>query len=201
MKIEMVTREMENMMSDYIVAIFPKNDYREGVFYEAVDAIYQFNKDIYEWLDVVKLNPGKFIDIPEECIDDSITKLNFSYRIMKKYKVDRKEYKMMYEMDGCNFYRTREKLMKHGFKLSNCFYDDNGNVTSCILEKNDNIVNIEINGLQPHPTMDDIWMVFDQNLFHIMGKIFPHLWMGHLDDADPYKPWTWFRYSDLYNVE
>ena len=52
MKIEMVTREMENMMSDYIVAIFPKNDYREGVFYEAVEVMYQFTEDICEceWL-------------------------------------------------------------------------------------------------------------------------------------------------------
>ena len=79
MKIEMVTREMENMMSDYIVAIFPKNDYREGVFYEAVEVMYQFTEDICECEWLIKLNPGKFIDIPEDFIDDTINKMNFHY--------------------------------------------------------------------------------------------------------------------------
>ena len=198
MRINMITREMEREMENYIMIISSKDSDQSSLI-EGKDILIQLESNIIDFMK--DKNPGEWINIPSDYISDHINALNFDYRIMKKYKVDRKEYKMMYEMDGCNFYRTREKLMKHGFKLSNCFYDDNGNVTSCILEKNDNIVNIEINGLQPHPTMDDIWMVFDQNLFHDIGKIFPYLWMGHLDDADPYKPWTWFRYSDLYNVE
>ena len=198
MKIEMITREMEREMENYIMIISSKDSDQSSLI-EGKDILIQLESNIIDFMK--DKNPGEWINIPSDYISDHINALNFDYRIMKKYKVDRKEYKMMYEMDGMNFYNTREKLMKHGFKLKDCFYDDNGNVTSCILEKNDNIVNMEINGLQPHPTMDDIWMVFDQNLFHIMGKIFPHLWMGHLDDADPYKPWTWFRYSDLYNVE
>ena len=165
MKIEMVTREMENMMSDYIVAIFPKNDYREGVFYEAVEVMYQFTEDICECEWLIKLNPGKFIDIPEDFIDDTINKMNFHYRIMKKYKIDRKEQKnsIVYRMEGHNFYATREKLMKEGFVLVDSYYnDDNGRVSGCLLEKNDNIVGISIPGLAPHPSMDDIIIAVKQ---------------------------------------
>ena len=203
MKIEMVTREMENMMSDYIVAIFPKNDYREGVFYEAVEVMYQFTEDICECEWLIKLNPGKFIDIPEDFIDDTINKMNFHYRIMKKYKIDRKEQKnsIVYRMEGHNFYRTREELMKQGFKLIDSYYnDDNGRVSGCLLEKNDNIVGISIPGLAPHPSMDDIIIAFNQNLFHEIGRIFPQLWMAHSYD-DPMNIKAFFRYSDLYNVE
>ena len=203
MKIEMVTREMENMMSDYIVAIFPKNDYREGVFYEAVEVMYQFTEDICECEWLIKLNPGKFIDIPEDFIDDTINKMNFHYRIMKKYKIDRKEQKnsIVYRMEGHNFYATREKLMKEGFVLVDSYYnDDNGRVSGCLLEKNDNIVGISIPGMVPHPSMDDIILAFDQNLFHEIGRIFPQLWMAHSYD-DPMNIKAFFRYSDLYNVE
>ena len=203
MKIEMVTREMENMMSDYIVAIFPKNDYREGVFYEAVEVMYQFTEDICECEWLIKLNPGKFIDIPEDFIDDTINKMNFHYRIMKKYKIDRKEQKnsIVYRMEGHNFYATREKLMKEGFVLVDSYYnDDNGRVSGCLLEKNDNIVGISIPGLAPHPSMDDIIIAFNQNLFHEIGRIFPQLWMAHSYD-DPMNIKAFFRYSDLYNVE
>ena len=203
MKIEMVTREMENMMSDYIVAIFPKNDYREGVFYEAVEVMYQFTEDICECEWLIKLNPGKFIDIPEDFIDDTINKMNFHYRIMKKYKIDRKEQKnsIVYRMEGHNFYATREKLMKEGFVLVDSYYnDDNGRVAGCLLEKNDNIVGISIPGLAPHPSMDDIIIAFNQNLFHEIGRIFPQLWMAHSYD-DPMNIKAFFRYSDLYNVE
>ena len=203
MKIEMVTREMENMMSDYIVAIFPKNDYREGVFYEAVEVMYQFTEDICECEWLIKLNPGKFIDIPEDFIDDTINKMNFHYRIMKKYKIDRKEQKnsIVYRMEGHNFYATREKLMKEGFVLVDSYYnDDNGRVSGCLLEKNDNIVGISIPGLAPHPSMDDIIIAFNQNLFHEIGRIFPHLWMAHSYD-EPTNTKAYFRYSDLYNVE
>ena len=203
MKIEMVTREMENMMSDYIVAIFPKNDYREGVFYEAVEVMYQFTEDICECEWLIKLNPGKFIDIPEDFIDDTINKMNFHYRIMKKYKIDRKEQKnsIVYRMEGHNFYATREKLMKEGFVLVDSYYnDDNGRVSGCLLDKNDNIVGISIPGLAPHPSMDDIIIAFNQNLFHEIGRIFPQLWMAHSYD-DPMNIKAFFRYSDLYNVE
>ena len=203
MKIEMVTREMENMMSDYIVAIFPKNDYRKGVFYEAVEVMYQFTEDICECEWLIKLNPGKFIDIPEDFIDDTINKMNFHYRIMKKYKIDRKEQKnsIVYRMEGHNFYATREKLMKEGFVLVDSYYnDDNGRVSGCLLEKNDNIVGISIPGLAPHPSMDDIIIAFNQNLFHEIGRIFPQLWMAHSYD-DPMNIKAFFRYSDLYNVE
>ena len=203
MKIEMVTREMENMMSDYIVAIFPKNDYREGVFYEAIEVMYQFTEDICECEWLIKLNPGKFIDIPEDFIDDTINKMNFHYRIMKKYKIDRKEQKnsIVYRMEGHNFYATREKLMKEGFVLVDSYYnDDNGRVSGCLLEKNDNIVGISIPGLAPHPSMDDIIIAFNQNLFHEIGRIFPQLWMAHSYD-DPMNIKAFFRYSDLYNVE
>ena len=203
MKIEMVTREMENMMSDYIVAIFPKNDYREGVFYEAVEVMYQFTEDICECEWLIKLNPGKFIDIPEDFIDDTINKMNFHYRIMKKYKIDRKEQKnsIVYRMEGHNFYATREKLMKEGFVLVDSYYnDENGRVSGCLLEKNDNIVGISIPGLAPHPSMDDIIIAFNQNLFHEIGRIFPQLWMAHSYD-DPMNIKAFFRYSDLYNVE
>ena len=203
MKIEMVTREMENIMSDYIVAIFPKNDYREGVFYEAVEVMYQFTEDICECEWLIKLNPGKFIDIPEDFIDDTINKMNFHYRIMKKYKIDRKEQKnsIVYRMEGHNFYATREKLMKEGFVLVDSYYnDDNGRVSGCLLEKNDNIVGISIPGLAPHPSMDDIIIAFNQNLFHEIGRIFPQLWMAHSYD-DPMNIKAFFRYSDLYNVE
>ena len=203
MKIEMVTREMENMMSDYIVAIFPKNDYREGVFYEAVEVMYQFTEDICECEWLIKLNPGKFIDIPEDFIDDTINKMNFHYRIMKKYKIDRKEQKnsIVYRMEGHNFYATREKLMKEGFVLVDSYYnDDNGRVSGCLLEKNDNIVGISIPGLAPHPSMDDIIIAFNQNLFHEIGRIFPQLWMPHSYD-DQMNIKAFFRYSDLYNVE
>ena len=203
MKIEMVTREMENMMSDYIVAIFPKNDYREGVFYEAVEVMYQFTEDICECEWLIKLNPGKFIDIPEDFIDDTINKMNFHYRIMKKYKIDRKEQKnsIVYRMEGHNFYATREKLMKEGFVLVDSYYnDDNGRVSGCLLEKNDNIVRISIPGMVPHPSMDDIILAFDQKLFHETGRLFPHLWMAHSYD-EPTNTKAYFRYSDLYNVE
>ena len=203
MKIEMVTREMENMMSDYIVAIFPKNDYRDGVFHEAVEVMYQFTEDICECEWLIKLNPGKFIDIPEDFIDDTINKMNFHYRIMKKYKIDRKEQKnsIVYRMEGHNFYATREKLMKEGFVLVDSYYnDDNGRVSGCLLEKNDNIVGISIPGLAPHPSMDDIIIAFNQNLFHEIGRIFPQLWMAHSYD-DPMNIKAFFRYSDLYNVE
>ena len=203
MKIEMVTREMENMMSDYIVAIFPKNDYREGVFYEAVEVMYQFTEDICECEWLIKLNPGKFIDIPEDFIDDTINKMNFHYRIMKKYKIDRKEQKnsIVYRMEGHNFYATREKLMKEGFVLVDSYYnDDNGRVSGCLLEKNDNIVGISIPGMVPHPSMDDIILAFDQKRFHDIGRRFPHLWMAHSYD-EPTNTKAYFRYSDLYNVE
>ena len=203
MKIEMVTREMENIMSDYIVAIFPKNDYREGVFYEAVEVMYQFTEDICECEWLIKLNPGKFIDIPEDFIDDTINKMNFHYRIMKKYKIDRKEQKnsIVYRMEGHNFYATREKLMKEGFVLVDSYYnDDNGRVSGCLLEKNDNIVGISIPGMVPHPSMDDIILAFDQKLFHEIGRLFPHLWMAHSYD-EPTNIKAFFRYSDLYNVE
>ena len=162
-----------------------------------------FTEDICECEWLIKLNPGNFIDIPEDFIDDTINKMNFHYRIMKKYKIDRKEQKnsIVYRMEGHNFYATREKLMKEGFVLVDSYYnDDNGRVSGCLLEKNDNIVGISIPGLAPHPSMDDIIIAFNQNLFHEIGRIFPQLWMAHSYD-DPMNIKAFFRYSDLYNVE
>ena len=98
-------------------------------------------------------------------------------------------------------YKTREELMKHGFKLIDIYYnDDNGRVSGCLLEKDDNIVGISIPGMVPHPSMDDIILAFDQKLFHEIGRLFPHLWMAHSYD-EPTNTKAYFRYSDLYNVE
>ena len=200
MKIEMVTSEMKNIMDNYMVSIFPKDDYtQEGVFYEAVDVMHQFNEDIYNWLDK-DLEPGKFINIPDEYIDDTINKINFKYRIMRKFKLDRKEYKNNYTMYGHNFYATREKFMKAGFKLVDSYYNDEGNTTGSVLEKNDELLGISIPGLKPHPSMDDILMTFNQNLFKEMGRLFPYLWMEYTHQHPMFITKS-FRFCDLYSVE
>lgn len=198
MKIEMVTREMEREMENYIVIITSKNNDQSSIV-KGEDAIVQLESNIIDFMRDKK--PGEWIVVPEEYISDHINALNFDYRILKKYKINRKEQKNVYRMEGHNFYATREKLMKEGFVLVDSYYnDDNGRVSGCLLEKNDNIVGISIPGMVPHPSMDDIILAFDQNLFHEIGRIFPHLWMAHSYD-DPMNIKAFFRYSDLYNVE
>lgn len=198
MKIEMITREMEREMENYIVIIASKNNDQSSIV-KGEDAIVQLESNIIDFMRDKK--PGEWIVVPEEYISDHINALNFDYKILKKYKVNRKEQKTIYRMEGHNFYATREKLMKEGFVLVDSYYnDDNGRVSGCLLEKNDNIVGISIPGMVPHPSMDDIILAFDQNLFHEIGRIFPHLWMSHSYD-DPMNIKAFFRYSDLYNVE
>ena len=198
MKIEMVTREMEREMENYIVIIASKNNDQSSIV-KGEDAIVQLESNIIDFMK--DKNPGEWINIPSDYISDHINALNFDYKIMKKYKLDRKEQKTIYRMEGHNFYATREKLMKEGFVLVDSYYnDDNGRVSGCLLEKNDNIVGISIPGLAPHPSMDDIIIAFNQNLFHEIGRIFPQLWMAHSYD-DPMNIKAFFRYSDLYNVE
>ena len=198
MKIEMITREMEREMENYIMIISSKDSDQSSLI-EGKDILIQLESDIIDFMRNKK--PGVWIDIPEEYVSDHINAINFDYKIMKKYKIDRKEQKTVYRMEGHNFYATREKLMKAGFTLIDSFYnDDNGRVSGCLLEKNDNIVGISIPGLAPHPSMDDIIIAFNQNLFHEIGRIFPQLWMAHSYD-DPMNIKAFFRYSDLYNVE
>ena len=200
MRLEMLISEMENIMSEYLITVTPKSGNDEGTYIEGIDAMHQFNKHIYEWLTKENLKPGKFIDIPDEYVDDPINKMNFSYRIMKKYKLGRKPYKNNYTMYGHNFYRTREKLMKAGFKLVDSFYNDEGNTTGSVLEKNGSKVGIHIPGLKPHPSMDDITIAFDEKLFDEIGRIFPYLWMKY-SHQHPMFITESFRYCDLYNVD
>ena len=197
MKIEMVSKELEREMENYIVIISSKNSDQSSIV-KGEDAIVQLESDIINFMKDKK--PGEWIVVPEEYISDSINVMNFNYKIMKKYTLDRKEQKTVYRMEGYNFYTTREKLMKLGFVLVDGYYNDDGRVTGCLLEKNDNIVGISIPGLEPHPSMDDIIIAFNQNLFHEIGRIFPQLWMAHSYD-DPMNIKAFFRYSDLYNVE
>ena len=198
MRIEMITREMEREMENYIVIITSKNSNQSSII-DGKDAIVQLQSTIIEYMK--DKNPGEWINIPSDYISDHINALNFDYKIMKKYKLDRKDQKTIYRMEGHNFYRTREELMKQGFKLIDSYYnDDNGRVSGCLLEKNDNIVGISIPGMVPHPSMDDIILAFDQKLFHEIGRLFPHLWMAHSYD-EPTNTKAYFRYSDLYNVE
>ena len=198
MKIEMITREMEREMENYIMIMASKNNDQSSIVKDK-DILIQLESNIIDFMRDKK--PGVWIDIPSDYISDHINALNFDYKIMKKYKVNRKEQKTVYRMEGHNFYRTREELMKQGFKLIDSYYnDDNGRVSGCLLEKNDNIVGISIPGMVPHPSMDDIILAFDQNLFHEIGRIFPQLWMAHSYD-DPMNIKAFFRYSDLYNVE
>ena len=198
MKIEMITREMEREMENYIMIISSKDSDQSSLI-EGKDILIQLESNIIDFMK--DKNPGEWINIPSDYISDHINALNFDYKIMKKYKLDRKEQKTIYRMEGHNFYATREKLMKEGFVLVDSYYnDDNGRVSGCLLEKNDNIVGISIPGLAPHPSMDDIIIAFNQNLFHEIGRIFPQLWMAHSYD-DPMNIKAFFRYSDLYNVE
>ena len=200
MRIDMITREMEREMENYMVIIASKNSSDQSIV-EGKDAIVQLESNIIDFMRYKK--PGVWINIPEEYISDHINGINFDYKIMKKYKVNRKEQKnsIVYRMEGHNFYATREKLMKAGFKLIDSFYnDDNGRVSGCLLEKDDNIVGISIPGMVPHPSMDDIILAFDQKLFHEIGRLFPHLWMAHSYD-DPSNIKAYFRYCDLYSVE
>ena len=198
MRIEMITREMEREMENYIMIISSKDSDQSSLI-EGKDILIQLESNIIDFMK--DKNPGEWINIPSDYISDHINALNFDYKIMKKYKLDRKEQKTIYRMEGHNFYATREKLMKEGFVLVDSYYnDDNGRVSGCLLEKNDNIVGISIPGLAPHPSMDDIIIAFNQNLFHEIGRIFPQLWMAHSYD-DPMNIKAFFRYSDLYNVE
>ena len=199
MKIEMITREMEREMENYIMIISSKDSDQSSLI-EGKDILIQLESNIIDFMRDKK--PGVWIDIPEVYVSDNINVMNFNYKILKKYKIDREQKNsIVYRMEGHNFYRTREELMKHGFKLIDSYYnDDNGRVTGCLLEKNDNIVGISIPGLAPHPSMDDIIIAFNQNLFHEIGRIFPQLWMTHSYD-DPMNIKAFFRYSDLYNVE
>ena len=198
MRIEMITREMEREMENYIMIISSKDSDQSSLI-EGKDILIQLESNIIDFMK--DKNPGEWINIPSDYISDHINALNFDYKIMKKYKLDRKEQKTIYRMEGHNFYAAREKLMKEGFVLVDSYYnDDNGRVSGCLLEKNDNIVGISIPGLAPHPSMDDIIIAFNQNLFHEIGRIFPQLWMAHSYD-DPMNIKAFFRYSDLYNVE
>ena len=199
MRIEMITREMEREMENYIMIISSKDSDQSSLI-EGKDILIQLeSSDIIDFMRDKK--PGVWIDIPEEYVSDHINAINFDYKIMKKYKIDRKEQKTVYRMEGHNFYATREKLMKEGYVLIDSYYnDDNGRVSGCLLEKNDNIVGISIPGMVPHPSMDDIILAFDQKLFHEIGRLFPHLWMAHSYD-EPTNIKAYFRYSDLYNVE
>ena len=198
MRIEMITREMEREMENYIMIISSKDSDQSSLI-EGKDILIQLESNIIDFMK--DKNPGEWINIPSDYISEHINALNFDYKIMKKYKLDRKEQKTIYRMEGHNFYATREKLMKEGFVLVDSYYnDDNGRVSGCLLEKNDNIVGISIPGMVPHPSMDDIILAFDQNLFHEIGRIFPQLWMAHSYD-DPMNIKAFFRYSDLYNVE
>lgn len=198
MRIEMITREMEREMENYIMIISSKDSDQSSLI-EGKDILIQLESDIIDFMRNKK--PGVWIDIPEEYVSDHINAINFDYKIMKKYKIDRKEQKTVYRMEGHNFYATREKLMKEGYVLIDSYYnDDNGRVSGCLLEKNDNIVGISIPGMVPHPSMDDIILAFDQKLFHEIGRLFPHLWMAHSYD-EPTNIKAYFRYSDLYNVE
>ena len=198
MRIEMITREMEREMENYIMIISSKDSDQSSLI-EGKDILIQLESNIIDFMK--DKNPGEWINIPSDYISDHINALNFDYKIMKKYKLDRKEQQTIYRMEGHNFYATREKLMREGFVLVDSYYnDDNGRVSGCLLEKNDNIVGISIPGLAPHPSMDDIIIAFNQNLFHEIGRIFPQLWMAHSYD-DPMNIKAYFRYSDLYNVE
>ena len=198
MRIEMITREMEREMENYIMIISSKDSDQSSLI-EGKDILIQLESNIIDFMK--DKNPGEWINIPSDYISDHINALNFDYKIMKKYKLDRKEQKTIYRMEGHNFYATREKLMKEGFVLVDSYYnDDNGRVSGCLLEKNDNIVGISIPGMVPHPSMDDIILAFDQKLFHEIGRLFPHLWMAHSYD-EPTNIKAFFRYSDLYNVE
>ena len=198
MRIEMITREMEREMENYIMIISSKDSDQSSLI-EGKDILIQLESNIIDFMK--DKNPGEWINIPSDYISDYINALNFDYKIMKKYKLDRKEQKTIYRMEGHNFYDTREKLMKEGFVLVDSYYnDDNGRVSGCLLEKNDNIVGISIPGMVPHPSMDDIILAFDQKLFHEIGRLFPHLWMAHSYD-EPTNIKAYFRYSDLYNVE
>ena len=198
MRIEMITREMEREMENYIMIISSKDSDQSSLI-EGKDILIQLESNIIDFMK--DKNPGEWINIPSDYISDHINTLNFDYKIMKKYKLDRKEQKTIYRMEGHNFYATREKLMKEGFVLVDSYYnDDNGRVSGCLLEKNDNIVGISIPGMVPHPSMDDIILAFDQKLFHEIGRLFPHLWMAHSYD-EPTNIKAYFRYSDLYNVE
>ena len=197
MKIE-ISKELEKEIQNYMVIIASKNSSDQSIV-KGEDAIVQLQSTIIEYMK--DKNPGEWINIPSDYISDHINALNFDYKIMKKYKLDRKEQKTIYRMEGHNFYRTREELMKQGFKLIDSYYnDDNGRVSGCLLEKNDNIVGISIPGMVPHPSMDDIILAFDQKLFHEIGRLFPHLWIAHSYD-EPTNTKAYFRYSDLYNVE
>ena len=132
MKIEMITREMEREMENYIVIIASKNSSDQSIV-KGEDAIVQLESNIIDFMR--DKNPGEWINIPSDYISDHINALNFDYKIMKKYKVNRKEQKTIYRMEGHNFYATREKLMKEGFVLVDSYYnDDNGRVSGCLLE-------------------------------------------------------------------
>ena len=86
MRIEMITREMEK----YIMIISSKDSDQSSLI-EGKDILIQLESDIIDFMRNKK--PGVWIDIPEDFIDDTINKMNFHYRIMKKYKIDRKEQK------------------------------------------------------------------------------------------------------------
>ena len=198
MRIDMITREMEREMEKYIVIIESKNSDQSSSIIDGKDALIQLESGIIDFMKDKK--PGVWINIPEVYVSDNINVMNFNYKILKKYKIDRKPYINNYMMYGHNFYKTREKLMKLGFKLVDSYYNDEGNTTGSLLEKNNNTVGLHIPGLKPHPSMDDITIAFNEQLFDEIGRIFPYLW---IEDAHKHpmfikKP---FRYCDLYNVE
>ena len=193
----MITREMEREMENYIVIIASKNSSDQSIV-KGEDAILQLESNIIDFMR--DKNPGEWINIPSDYISDHINALNFDYKIMKKYKLDRKPYINNYMMYGHNFYRTREKLMKLGFKLIDSYYNDEGDTTGSLLEKNNNTVGLHIPGLKPHPSMDDITITFNEQLFDEIGRIFPYLWIEYAHKHPMFikKP---FRYCDLYSVE
>ena len=130
MKIEMITREMEREMENYIMIISSKDSDQSSLI-EGKDILIQLESNIIDFMRDKK--PGVWIDIPEVYVSDNINVMNFNYKILKKYKIDREQKNsIVYRMEGHNFYRTREELMKHGFKLIDSYYnDDNGRVSGC----------------------------------------------------------------------
>ena len=88
MRIDMITREMEREMEKYIVIIESKNSDQSSII-DGKDALIQLESGIIDFMKDKK--PGVWIDIPEVYVSDNINVMNFNYKILKKYKIDREQ--------------------------------------------------------------------------------------------------------------
>ena len=74
MRIDMISKELEREMKNYIVIIASKNNDQSSIV-KGEDAIVQLKSSIINFMKDKK--PGIWIDIPEEYVSDHINILNF----------------------------------------------------------------------------------------------------------------------------